>query len=218
MKKINLLILILFLLFMSCSKDKIIESFSVNPTPYDISQLRLFTKQGEVTDQNIINDFFNRHPFDLPEKNSLFKDLTGSISGNSVETTFYGRTQQRKKIEFDEYEVWENKQHTIRVYYPYDLFKYQRLRYVIVYDEDYPNSDKFATETFNDCFFVEKFGEELTLPMISARFKRDRNFHPDRYNISYIENNSFQANFVPHMNEQDTILFQTYRLKLIMTE
>ncbi|PHR68811.1 MAG: hypothetical protein COA67_12200 [Lutibacter sp.] len=205
--------------FVSCGGDdvELISKYSVDESPYEISTIKMFTNQGEVFNDNLIISFQENQALISPENSPLYKDLTAiKYSDNTIQTTFYNRIYDRNIFELGQYEIWENIEPIITVFHPYDMtiFKYQKLRYTKILDEDYPNDDSRATERFNDCLFIERENTNLFIPMTNIIYVT----HPSlssRSIFQYNENNVFDPSFISSMAENDTIIVQSYRLKII---
>tara|TARA_B110000114_G_scaffold183944_1_gene226409 strand:- start:95 stop:721 length:627 start_codon:yes stop_codon:yes gene_type:complete len=204
--------------FLSCSNDEKINevnNFTVEPSPYEISEIRILTKQGEVSNDTLITFLQQNQSLQHPNNHPLYKDLTGTFYSNqTVKTTFFDRTQNREVNDYGGYQIWENIEYVNSVFYPYEMFKYQRPNYTKILDEDYPNDDRFSRQEYRDCLFIEKDETGSYLPMTIAIYITNPSLSTRR-TIQYYENNVFESNFPSAMSENDTIVIQSYKLKII---
>ncbi|WOI22617.1 hypothetical protein [Nonlabens ulvanivorans] len=205
---------ILALLLISCSTDEAV-TYTVEQTPYDISEIKIYTKQGEVQNDTLITYWQDKQALVNPYQMDLYKDLNGTFSGiNKVTTRFYQRMQTRTVIDRGDYEVWENVQQTNAEFWRFDMFKYQRLNDRTILDLDDPDDLSAARRIYNDCFFIEKDDTGEYLPITTAIYISRSDQYMDR-NIIYNETNRYDPNFRILMHPNDTIIVQSYKLKLI---
>lgn len=223
MKQKNYIFYFLIIFIISCSKEDevvIINKYRIDGNVYDVTPFRIYTKKGEVFDQKLIDKHIKSGFFTTAENNDFYKDLTAvEYSNSTVKTTFsnnspFERTQYRDVLSQNGTIVWKNKERIDASFFRYSMFEFQKCDFVKIPDRKEPNSDEKAREQYNDAFFIQNINNELMLPMVQAiSIKYITPYYTNNY--GYHENNIFKQSYISEMGENDTIIVQEYKLKLI---
>lgn len=223
MKQKNYLFYFLIIFTISCSKEEeiaIINKYRIDGNVYDVTPFRIYTKNGEVFDQKLIDKHIKSGFFTTPENIDFYKDLTAvEYSNSTVKTTYsnntpFERTQDRDVLSQNETIVWKNKERIGGMFFRYSMFEFQKYDFVKILDKNEPQYDELAREEYNDSFFIQNINNELMLPMVQAiSIKYITPYYTNNY--GYHENNIFKQSYISEMGENDTIIVQEYKLKLI---
>lgn len=209
--------LFFLLVFGLVSCDKESEQFPQFYSSVSVTNnvFRLFTKDGEITNSRVKEDFFNRF-------GDFVTPLYGSIDGMKTGTYINPDDVVIKKVEeigFDTLTVhanrdliyWEEKDTSWFVKNSFrDLLEYKPL-YLEESDYTY-NNITFKTERFMNCHYLRKVGNNLEYPMVEIFYQYSSNQGFRYYNIR--SNNKFNTAYISQFSATDTILICEYNFIL----
>lgn len=209
-----LFILLVFGL-VSCEKES--EQFPQFYSSVSVTNnvVRLFTKDGEITNSSVKDDFLNRFgDFIIP--------LYGSIDSMITATYINPDAVVIKKVEeigFDTLTVhtnrdliyWEEKDTSLFLKNSFrDLLVYKPL-YFEELDYTY-NNITFKTDRFLNCHYLRKVGNNLEYPMVRICYQYTRNQEVHYYIAG--KNNKFNTANISQFSATDTILICEYNFIL----
>ncbi len=211
-----LLIIFFFTGISSCKKDFIEHPITYASYSITSPDIKIFTKNGEITSSALKNNLIKRHEKYLTELESV--DIEGKIiatyiSENSVELTIDNTKEQRARTvhEIAELIYWEKKDTSQFVVNPTlnirNLLKYHPLFYEENNMPQFTGYEKFAK--LKECCYVLNSSGKLKIPMLDYFYKHEFGYH----SISGI-NNAFDENSLSNLSTNDTIIIQEYLIEM----
>jgi len=218
MRNIILLLVLIAGLIASCS-----DSSDDYPKVYTSDKavegaLRLFTGEGEILNQQLIESFIARHKQQVINVDAMnVKDRYVVTYQNATDIVIEanGKEEQGKAYEIDNVIYWEHPD-TLTTFFKIPYNKYQP-----IYSEEFniPSTTGYnKTIRYKDCIYAEKHEGTIRLPMV-AMFSKETD--PDQGSIV---SNYYQANNVilidilfkqhPYWDVNDTIIIQDYYIEL----
>lgn len=201
-----------FFLF-SCGEDPYDGSGTFYGTSISSSQTSLYAKAGEIQDPSVIDRFVRIHGEFEPDLDillSAYKYQASYVDDTTVVVTSLasGSQETMTVIDRDSVVIWEGRD-TVRQYTQHlGAFKYKRLHYTEVMDED---SNVLITNFLN-CMYVIPSGPDLLMPITFY-------YHKKGSGSSISErkgkgNNEFNLGYLAGFGDTDTVLVYRYNLRL----
>lgn len=220
MKYIKLFALLLLFILQSCKKEDEIISYPIvySNFPTTDNSIKVFTRNGEITDSVLINYFNRKYGFLLTGMNNY------NSEGNVLITYLSPEKVELRKSDSDNLDtlsvfkgsdlIYFEEKDTISspiglmsdVYYFNKIFKYKPLYY-----EEFkiPVSSGYSRAAkYKHSYFVKAVDEDLILPMIDFIYKL-----PEFYFCALEVNNEFCRDSISNLGENDTIIVNIYSLK-----
>ncbi len=202
-----------FFLF-SCEEDAYDGSGTFYGTSISSSQIRLYAKTGEIKNRSVIEKFVRIHGDFEPNLDIMltaYKFQASYVNDSTVVVTSLvsGSVETMTVIDCDSVVIWEGRD-TVRQYTQHnEAFKYKRLHYTEVLNED---SNVMITNFLN-CRFVIPSGPDLLMPITFY-------YHKKGSGSSISErkgggNNEFNLGYLSGFGDTDTVLVYRYNLLLI---
>ncbi|MDJ1496193.1 hypothetical protein QNI19_24865 [Cytophagaceae bacterium DM2B3-1] len=216
-----LYVLVSILVLSSCKKDE--EPVLLYPSIYHTkeifvtSDVRLFTKQGEVKDQAIITDFTNRfhEPWDFikPKSGVIASSDRDTVKILAKDNAKIGRYAGNFHVEFHDNMIYFVPQDTARfeVDYMYELMLAIQ-KYKPLYENRFPISTSSGYKTIAQSVvgsYAKYTSSQLTFPMLSFLLTQRGGY--SYYSIRY--NNSFDPTGYKALNTGDTLVVQESELR-----
>jgi len=212
MKKHTILICLLISALFSCD-NSIDYPLTYSSIPVTDKTTRLYAKNGEITDLNVINDFVNKY-------GNFYSDLESDLSKIDIVATYLNprsvviSTQDSERpdtfnvVEQNGLIYWESRDTVERVYFFIDsMFLYKPLHYRII---DIPN--RLSQFRGLDCAYVNRVGTNLSIPVsyFYYRLGGDINGYMTGGNFY----NKFNPDYMSKLRSVDTILVYEYSIIL----
>lgn len=215
-KSLNVFLLLLatgVILFTSCKEDAYDGSGTFYGTSLSSSQTSLYAKAGEINDRSVIDRFVRIHGDFEPNLDillSAYKYQAMYMDDTTVVVTSLasGSQETMTVIDRDSVVIWEGRD-TVRQYTQHlEAFKYKRLHYTEVLDED---SNVLVTNFLN-CMFVIPSGPDLLMPITFYYHKKGSGSTiSERRGRG---NNEFNPGYMSGLGDTDTVLVYRYTLRL----
>lgn len=215
-----ILIILLMIGISSCNKesDKELIEYPITLTSYLISgsEIKVYTKDGEITLPNLKNKIIQRYKNNLTNLESV--EIQGKVTAtylteNTIELTIDKIKEEKVRIvyENDVLIYWE-KQDTsgMPVFSTFDIadiLKYQPLFYE---EFDVPKVTGYnKAAMYKECFYVLKNNGELKIPMFDYMHRSELGL-PSIFGI----NNEFNESCLSLIGNNDTIVIQEYFIEM----
>ena len=223
MNKNQLFLLILSLIgIYSCEKnsEEILPQYPITYKSYLISEseIKVYTKNGEITSSNLKNDIIQRFKIYLTDIENL--EIDGKIEATylaedtvKLKIDNIEEEQPRLIYEKDSLIYWENQDTTVLRFpirnnpHNSDFLLYTPLYYKEIY---VPTATGYSTVFLGkECYYVIRGNDKLILPMFDLVYKNEF----EATTITEI-NNKFIESFLSLIGDNDTIVYQKYNIEM----
>lgn len=223
-KYIKLLVVPLLIVLFSCSEENNDESVNYPIIYKNISatknSIKVFTKNGEITDINTVNNLISRYGNFLAQTNNYnFKDSIAItyLNPESVEINSLKYNIRDTLTVYDNPELtyWEEKDTVCEpvaynignTYYNNTFFEYKPLHCKEF--EVPPSLGFYMGVKFKPCCYVKKDGDDFILPMLDFFYKGDVFCYWDSE-----VNNVFKKESTQYFDVSDTLIINEYSLRI----
>jgi len=225
MKKImrkKIVILCFLLSCLSCEKEHTYSGL-YRSSIIDISQIRLFSKNGEITDKNKIHDYVSRRKIDfLIENIDTALNVTDKVqiefvSDDRVIFTYNDYSDNRILKNVNDYLYFESEAISTRYNIGSDLFYDKVITHTPLFADTIPisSSSGFSTKTdYKHCYYTKKRTTFIEFPILSFHYMSvlsDVYFSSESYGWF---NNEFNANSLNYLTANDTLVIQEMNIML----
>jgi hypothetical protein len=210
------LVAFLCLFLLSCEEN---ETEITYPRNFESSLvgkagLRLFTSQGEITDEAVRNDFFSR-----------YSEYINDVDDFGVEDQFSFTYLSQDEVEINKYftledevtnvqlisgvEYWETEIYTKYNWglaLPRDILKHKPITIT-----PFPEGSNQFQDYAKFCLYVKNEGDRLKLPMIDLyNVAYVHQINDTEFNYVYTINNELNELEISNIRETDTLMTQEY--------
>jgi hypothetical protein len=200
----------------SCKKDPIQYPIIYSSDLITESNIKVYTKNGEITSSTVINSVVNRYQSyltNLESEQVRGKIVATYLSENSVELTINKVKEDKLRSVHEDAGViyWEKQDITESGFGPIfrieDVYKYRPFYY-----DEYiapPGSGYLKYFKYKECYYIIRNGKKINIPMIESVWIHDV------YKVKYPgKNNSFSKEGLSMLPVGDTILIQQYSVEM----
>jgi len=221
--KYLLFTLLIIVTLSSCKNDDYIYSGTYVSKNVEINKIRLFTINGEVTEQTKINDFLIKKPDLLFATNyDSIIDIEGKIrieypSGKKAIVSGSEEPETRNVIEKGNYIYYELPIVYTRYNFSTLPFYDNIVKLKPIYSETTPlaPASGFSSKTeFKHCYFVKGKEEIIEMPLISFVYSRYTNAQIQSQEAVWNNNNEFNPKSISHLTSTDTLAIQEFNVIL----
>lgn len=207
----------------SCKNDDYVYSGTYVSNNVEINKIRLFTINGEVTEQTKITDFLNKKSdLHFATNYDSIIDIEGKIrieylSGNKAIVSGSEEPETRNVIEKGNYIYYELP--TVYTRYNFSTLPFYDniIKLKPIYSETIPlaPASGFSSKTeFKHCYFVRGKEDVIEMPLISFIYSRYLSAHNQSQEAIWNNNNVFNPNSVNYLTTTDTLAIQEFNVIL----
>ena len=220
----KLITFFLALTTLACQKE---DSYSYsgiyNSQRTEISEIRLFTKAGEIINKDKIERFIKRLHADLFVLNyDSTIDVTGKISieflpDSKANFTFMNNLEKRNVIETNDNIIFESEIISTQYNFTANPFCNKAYTFFPFYSETIPltlASGFYSKTNYKHCYYTKGNKEVIEFPLLSYLYSKYINENNHSTETVKNINNEFNLNSLNDLTESDTLAIQQFRIIL----